>query len=116
MRVTDYGSGERHLNAEALLQENAAYQGTGGISQNNRPEGFLPAFLDTLSGKTYLSRFSDGRPAPIHLLEGLPEEVIMDADAPGTGRCIKSTVISGFMLGRHFYTRAEAALHISCQS
>jgi hypothetical protein len=116
MLALNYHSREHYLNAEVLHRENAIYQGTGGISQSNRSRGFLPAFMDTLSDKTYLSRFTDGRLAPIHLLEGLPEELVTNSGAPGNGRSIKNTVISGFVLNQIFYTRTQASLYMSMKS
>lgn len=112
MQALDHHPNESGLNAETLRQENISFQNSGGISQNNHSRGFRPAFLDTLSGKTYLARFADGRPAPFHLLDGLPATLIDDTVAPGTGRNIRKTVISGFVLEQRFYTRDQAAAHI----
>ncbi|NVK42567.1 MAG: hypothetical protein HWE39_15100 [Oceanospirillaceae bacterium] len=97
------------LSLAALRQENIRFKGTGGISENSRSFGFRPAFLDTLSGRTYLSRFANGAPAPLHLLEGLPAELVVS----GAGRAlrIRATVISGFVLDGRFYTRDQAAAY-----
>jgi hypothetical protein len=64
-------------NSTFLEDENRRYQGTGGISQENHPYGFLPAFLDASTGSVYLSRFPDGRRALIHLLDSLPEKLVL---------------------------------------
>lgn len=92
-----------------LRQENLAFVGTGGVSEANRDRGFLPAFYDIATGRAELARFADGRPAPMHLLDGLPEEWVVERDAAGRVRAVKSTVISGFIRGAYFYTRDQAA-------
>jgi len=98
-----------NLNEARLERENIAHMGTGGRSQENAGLGFTPAFLDFATQTIYPSRFADGRLAPFHLLDGLPEEVIVDR-AP-TGRVIsaKATLISGFVRNGFFYTRSAAA-------
>ncbi|MFO1430046.1 MAG: hypothetical protein U1F76_07905 [Candidatus Competibacteraceae bacterium] len=65
-RQAAYHSGfeVRPLSNKTLHQQNLAFQGTGGVSMNNRSQGFLPAFLDTATGIIYLACFADGRPAP----------------------------------------------------
>ncbi|MFD2231823.1 hypothetical protein [Alkalimarinus sediminis] len=113
MQALDYTHRGSPLNTAVLLQENEVYQGTGGVSQQNRSRVFLPAFFDTLSGKTYLSRFANGRLALIYLLDGLPKVLIVNSTAPEKDRCIRNTVVSGFMLGERFYTRDQAALYMS---
>ena len=69
------------LSARTLRQQNRAFRGTGGVSAENRALGFAPAFLDTQTGAVYRACFADGRPAPMHLLEGLPP------DAGSGARC-----------------------------
>lgn len=59
---------------------------------------FSPAFLDTETRTVYRSRFFDGRPAPCHLLEGLPPAVVG-----------KRSLVCGFLRKGRFYTRAQAA-------
>ena len=92
-----------------LREENEEFFGTGGVSLVNRKHGFLPAFLDTDTGVVYPSRFADGRPAPVHLYEGLPSVLFTDLDAGNKPKALKSSVVSGFVLGQRFYTRDEAA-------
>ncbi len=95
------------LTDEVLLKQNQAFDGTAGVSENNRVNGFRPAFMDTDTGNVYLSQYADGQPAPVHVLDGLPLKLI---DIKSTNRClIKSTVVSGFLLGDRFYTRERAA-------
>jgi hypothetical protein len=100
----------KHVMTEKQLQhENAAFMGSGGRSQENRHLGFKPAFFDFATQTLYPSRFADGRPAPFHLLDGLPEEVIVDRAASGRAIAAKATVISGFERNGYFYTRDAAA-------
>lgn len=92
-----------------LQAENVAYAGTAGRSQSNAGFGFRPAFLDFETQKIYPSRFADGRLAPFHLLDGLPEEVVIDRAASGRVVAAKATLISGFVRNGFFYTRSAAA-------
>lgn len=101
------------LQAIRLTEENEQYSGTGGVSEGNAHANFIPAFMDTASGHVELSRFRDGRIAPCHLLDGLPESWITGRDLRGSARDIKSTVISGFVRLGQFFTREEAARFIS---
>ena len=94
------------LSREVLCLENLAYAASGGVSRGNRSSGFVPAFLDAITGEAYRSRFADGSPAPFHLLEGLPASLLL-----GSGDSIRARegLISGFLRNGTFYTRAEAA-------
>lgn len=94
---------------KALAAENLRYANTGGVSENNRARGFIPAFLDTASGQVYRSRFPDGRPAPVHMLSGLPARLFIGGHSGGQNR-MKDSVISGFLLEQAFYTRKAAAI------
>lgn len=92
-----------------LQKENERFCGTGGVSENNASACFMPAFMDLLSGRVELSKFVDGRIAPCHLLDGLPEEWITQRDLGGRVKEISGAVISGFVRLGHFFTRQEAA-------
>lgn len=100
---------KRLLNDDTLRQENALHGGTGGCSQGNAGLGFRPAFFDYATHTIHLSRFANGRTAPFHLLDGLPDEAV--AIRSNTGRVIaaKATLISGFERNGFFYTRSAAA-------
>lgn len=100
---------KRLVNTQLLKQENADYAGTGGRSQGNAGLGFHPAFLDTATFAIYLSRYADGRPAPFHLLDGLPDEVVLVRSSAGRVVAAKGTLVSGFERNGFFYTRAAAA-------
>jgi hypothetical protein len=97
------------LSDRALVDQNAHYQGTGGVSQGNRSAGFVPAFLDTETGEVYISRFANGAPAPIHLLAGLPASVVTKRTTSGGVLEVAASVIAGFVCQGAFYTREQAA-------
>lgn len=97
------------MTPEVLQQDNRRFANTGGVSPNNRGKGFRSAFQDRATGRIYLSRFANGQPAPIHLLDGLPDELVVLRDATGRTAAIKQTVIAGFFHAGRFYTRQQAA-------
>jgi hypothetical protein len=97
------------LTAHTLHSENQCFAGTAGISRNNRSQGLRPAFFDTESGQMAISCFADGRPAPVHLLEGLPADWVTARRADGGVLTVKGSVVTGFIRDGHFYTRAQAA-------
>jgi len=92
-----------------LTIENSRYRGTGGVSSRNGGAGFRPAFMDAGTRAVYLSRFADGRTAPFHILDGLPDELVLERRASGRVAAAKPSVISGFERAGLFYTRDEAA-------
>lgn len=99
----------RQLTQHVLERETEAFRGSGGISQENRGLGFRPAFLDQRTRAVYPSLFADGRPAPFHLIDGLPHEAIEGWDGSGRPKIAKASVIAGFVRDGRFYTREEAA-------
>jgi hypothetical protein len=100
---------KRVLTEKELKRENTVHLGTGGRSQANSGLGFRPAFFDFATQKIYPSRFADGRLAPFHLLDGLPDEAVADRTAAGRVVSAKATIISGFVRDGFFYTRSAAA-------
>jgi hypothetical protein len=100
---------KRLMSKELLRQENVEHLGSGGCSRDNAGLGFRPAFYDFATQRIYASRFADGRLAPFHLLDGLPDEVVIDRTASGRVTAVKATVISGFLRNGYFYTRTAAA-------
>jgi hypothetical protein len=100
---------KRVMTEKQLARENAVHLGTGGRSQENSGLGFRPAFYDFATQRIYPSRFADGRLAPFHLLDGLPDEVVADRASNGRVVCTKATLISGFVRDGFFYTRSAAA-------
>lgn len=101
------------LSKRYLELEFAAHRGTGGVASENRHLGFVPAFKDTLTGKVYPSAYADGRPAVFHLLDGLPDELVVARDRGGRPAQVLGSVIAGFTLDNRFYTREEAAAQVS---
>lgn len=73
--------------------------------------GFRPAFLDIATFSIHLSRHADGLPAPIHVLEGLPDEAVVARRIFATRQvvAVKPTVIAGFERNGFFYTAASVA-------
>jgi hypothetical protein len=92
-----------------LQQENRAFAGTGGVSANNRCQAFQAAFQDTATGAVELARFANGKVAPVHVFEGLPEGWVAERGNNGLPLALKGTVIAGFVRSDRFYTREEAA-------
>ncbi|GGB87094.1 hypothetical protein GCM10011352_11250 [Marinobacterium zhoushanense] len=95
-----------------LESENIEYRHTGGISQNNAQYAFVPAFQDECDRRVELSRFRDGRVAPFHTLDGLPEEWIVKRDRAGRIVAIRSSIVSGFVRHGRFFSRQEAAEYV----
>ncbi len=99
----------RTLSLSTLSEENAQYAGTGGISQLNHQYGFVPAFQCTDECSTEISRFGNGKPAPFHTLDGLPQAWIAERSPDGKVLSVRSSVIAGFVRQNRFYTREQAA-------
>ncbi len=95
-----------------LAAENRRFAGTGGVSEHNAQACFVPAFMDLVTQKVALSRYPDGRLAPFHRLDGLPEEWITKRDFKGRVVEVSSAVVSGFVRLGQFFSRQEAADYI----
>lgn len=100
---------ERSLDARVLRRQNRVHAGTAGVSANNRSAGFIPGFLDTRSGVAVPSRFANGLPAPMHVLEGLPDEWIAERNTEGLATRACQGIVAGFLRFGRFYSRDEAA-------
>jgi hypothetical protein len=98
------------LSQQLLQRQNRTFAGSGGVSQNNSAAGFVPGYFNTRSGVAVRSCFSDGAPAPIHLLDGLPDSWILTRGNQGKVLEARPEVIAGFIRDGIFYTREEAAL------
>ena len=98
------------MTVKSLHSQNLAFAGTSGVSTLGCRCGFMPGFLDRETGRVYISRQADGTPAPIHVLDGLPDELVLSRTASGQVAAIKGTVIAGFLLDGQFYTRQQAAM------
>lgn len=105
-----HAAGEaRALSCADLCAESRLHRGSGGRSEENADFGFRPAFRDADTGLVYASCFADGRPAPVHLYDGLPDEVVIDRTTSGHVAAVKASLVSGFVRCGWFYTREEAA-------
>ena len=97
------------MNRVSLHQQNLAFRGTTGISQNNAETGFKPAFLDKRTGRIELGRFRNGLAAPMHLISWLPPEWGISWDHQGAITELQPSIIAGFVKEGVFYTREQAA-------
>ena len=89
--------------------ENLAYQGTLGLSENNRGKGFLPAFRHEASGQVHIACNKDGSTCTFHLIDWLPQEWATAHTDDGRVLCLSSGITAGFVRDGIFYTREEAA-------
>ena len=96
------------ITLQSLGEEKARWHGSTGCSAGNRGLGFRPAFLDSETGRVYLSAFADGRPAPVHLFDGLPQALVVARSPEGRVCAVKASMVSGFARDARFYTREEA--------
>lgn len=103
----------RSWNCTDLRTQSDSYRGTGGCSEENGGYGFRPAFLDSDTDIVYRACFSNGTPAPFHLLDGLPDEVIVSRTESGRVTAVKGSLVSGFVRAGRFFTRDEAAAAVS---
>ena len=101
------------MNTQTLKQENHRFEGTGGVSQENKHCGFAPAFFDAATNTVYMSCFVDGCIAPIHLLDGLPSQLIVKRTHTGKVIAVNESIISGFANHGRFYTREQAAVLVT---
>lgn len=94
--------------SQKLINENVCFKDTGGVSAGNREHHFIPAFLDFETGAIYISSFRNGRPAPIHLYDGLPPHLVVSFNSVNKPIKVKPSVVSGFVHEQRFYTREQA--------
>ena len=91
----------------SLKAQNDRYHGTPGVSPGCKGLGFVPAFCNADTGETCRSQFADGRPAPMHLLDGLPDSWVLSRNACRRVTKVKASIISGFLRDGRFYTREQ---------
>jgi hypothetical protein len=97
------------LTKERLRRENLAFVGTAGVSAEGAGRCLRPAFRDPLTGRVEIARHEDGRPAPVHIICGLPAEWVCERDAEGRVTALRADIESGFVRDGVFYTREQAA-------
>jgi hypothetical protein len=93
---------------------------SGGISSKVRSKGLRPAFIDRETGKIYESmnppnyanQGDPATPAGVHILDGLPDEVVIQRDPkyPQEVLSVKASIEAGFIdeAGKYL-TRDEAS-------
>ena len=96
-----------------LELEEDVHRGTGGVATENRHLGFVPAFMDSSTGRVYQCILADGRPSAFHVLDGLPDALVVAHDRRGRPAQVVGTMISGFTLDNRFYTRKQTAAQVS---
>jgi len=101
------------MTRSTLKTQNQHFAGTRGVSRENRGLGFLPGFMDQETGVIYLSCNADGSVAPIHRMDGLPNELIVARTSAGRVAAVKGSLIAGFIRDGLFYTREQAAIALS---
>lgn len=104
------GRSEGGLTPERLYAESVRHRGRGGTSAEAGPRGLTPAFLNRDSGEVCCSCFSCGAPAPVHLLDGLPEDWVSGRGPDGRVTALKPSVVAGFVRDGRFYTREQACV------
>lgn len=92
-----------------MRRENLAFAGTGGVSPVSRQAAFEPAFRDDATGRVELSRYANGAVAPLHLMDGLPADWVIERDPDGRACALKDSIVAGFVRNGEFYTREQAA-------
>ena len=70
--------------------------------------GFRPAYLDYATCTLHPSRHADGSPAEVHVLDGLPDEMVVVRSDCGRVIAVKATLMVGFERGGYFYTQRSA--------
>ena len=108
VRAREHGQ-QRALTPGLLRRHSRAFRGAGAGSEKTGSLGFAPAFLDTKTGTVHLARFADGRPAPCHMLDGLPAELIVTRWPSGGVAAVSESVVAGFLYHGRFLTRQQAA-------
>jgi hypothetical protein len=92
----------------SLRDENRLFEHTRGLSEHNGHLGFVPGYRNRATGEQVVSRYADGSPAPVHLLDGLPESWVAERDGDGHVTRTCPDLVSGFIRGGLFYTREQA--------
>ena len=80
MHAKGWAVASRRFDAQTVLSQSREYQETGRVSSGNADGGFFPACCDTQTSCDCLSRFADGCLAPVHVLDGLPENLVLEWD------------------------------------
>lgn len=96
----------RVITEERLALETQMHRGTGAVSAGNRSLSFRPVFTDTSAVDA--PRFSDGRPSPFHLIDGLPDQLVATRDAVAWAVALEGSVIAGLVRAGRLCSGEEA--------
>ena len=66
--------------------------------------GFMPAFMQVNTRETHLAAYCDGRPAVMHILDGVPDYWVDVWGHDGRALSLKAGIVAGYMRTGHFYT------------
>jgi hypothetical protein len=93
-----------------LMNKQLNYRFDGGAVRSERLAdlGFRPAYMDYSTLAIYPCTFADGRPAPTHTREGLPDDVVAIRGPEGQVLATKSTLVAGYVRGGYFFTLERA--------
>lgn len=95
------------------IRHNAPYttkSAVTGINNSNllNEQLCMPAFLNTENDTVRISRYQNGKPAPIHISTFLPQSWLIDKRVGSRVPRIKDAVIPGFIIYGKFYSRSQA--------
>lgn len=97
------------LDAKTIEQESKRFLGRMGTSSEVNGSGFCPAFKDSNTGDVHPSRFADGTLATLHVLDGLPNHLVLERNNNGHVTKTVDWLITGFIKDNQFYTRMEVS-------
>jgi len=66
--------------------------------------GLMPAFMNVNTRETHLSSYRDGKPAVVHVLDGVPRAWIEAWGQDGRAISLKPGIVAGYMRAGRFYT------------
>ena len=66
--------------------------------------GFMPAFMQMSTRETHLASYCDGKPAVVHVLDGVPHYWVEVWGRDGRALSLKAGIVAGYMRAGHFYT------------
>lgn len=101
-----------------MLKQDASTLHSGQSRTAQQPNclnGFTPAFLNAESGDIAFAKFANGFPAPVHIVEGLPENWFKQPNKKSGKEDLKQEIVSGFIREGHFFTREEATQQLASE-
>lgn len=98
-----------------IIKNNLSHS-TREVNSNSCQFYFIPAFYDALSHTVFLSCYKSGQLAPIHVLEGIPDNIIKNRTLTNNRGESKNSLIIGFIFKNKFLTRKQAINTLSTLS